>query len=642
MRTAFCLAVIVLCTAVSAQSYTVTYGSGSFTPLGSGATRLSFTSDDELSTTLSFGGSGFDFFGTTYGKFEVCTNGFVLMDGGNTYKDSKPDLVASGGKVLAPRWADYAPSSGGYIAYEDQGGVMVVEWNDLKQASGSSGTITVTMQLIMDCNTGIIEFRYGSPSYVAQGGEKTEDYAVVIAQEYGIVQEVIFGDLEDSGITYVDKNTGIMIDWLEKSWIQFKPNGAANTPPTIAGSYQPNGTGPTFSITNGGTVNVAFGTTVSSMTFNFAIDDADSNNCAVSAAITNLGSTGIVLAQWQSSSAAVPYGLAPATGTFNTSAGVTHVVTLTVSDGTTQTVLSFSIVQSAASPVLAVADPGGAIAYNAAAGSTPRNFGTQGIAAGPTAAITITISNTGSAALTLSAPTATGSDGGEFVLNTSSMVFSVAPGNNTTFTIAFDPTTIGSKSSFIEFTHNAASSNPFRFEVTGVGNNPATPLPLIVVHEGTITGPVIANGAPATGGRDFGTLDLSAMPSAALTITIHNAGTADLTLGTPGSSSNQFTVDLTGFTGTVIAGGTTSFAVRFTATSTGLKGSTISFSHNDTSTTTPFSFGVTGTATITGTPQPGGNGGGGGGGGGGCAAAGGVLAPFALLLLAGLARRRRR
>lgn len=636
MRTAFALLCLLLTAALGAQSYTVTYGHQSYNPLGASATRLSFSSDDELSTTLGFPGSGFTFFGQTYTKLEVCTNGFILLGGGGSYNKPTPDYVNCALPVLAPRWADYAPTSGGDIAYEDQSGVMVVEWSEIKQASGSSTTITVLMQVRMDCNTGEIEFCYGSPTYPAQSSEYTEKYAVVIAEAYSANQEVIFGEFSGGTSGKVDPADGTMYSWEEKSFIKFTPNGGgSNTPPAVAGTYQPAGAGTPVTISHGGSINVAFNTTVASMNFSFQVTDADNNNCSVTTTITNLGATGIVLAQWQSASTAVPYTLTPTSGTFNTSAGVTHMVTLTVNDGVASTVLSFSIIQAAAAPALAVSDSGGAIAYNAPAAGSPRAFGNRDIAAGPTAAVTITITNGGSAQLNLSSPTLVGADASQFVLNTTGMNFNVAPGNNTTFTVAFDPGSAGSKAAHVEFTHNAATSNPFRFEVTGVGTT-GTPVATLVVHEGTLAGPVIVNGSPAAGLRAFGTHNLTALPTAAVTITIENVGGANLNLGTPLSSSPDFTLNTTSFAPSVAPGSSTSFTVAFAATTAGVKTGTITFTHNDVSTASPFTFGVSGTAVSSG---GGGGVGGGGGGGGGCSA-GLAVTPWPLLVL--LAWRRRR
>lgn len=76
------------------------------------------------------------------------------------------------------------------------------------------------------------------------------------------------------------------------------------------------------------TVNVAFGDTVSATGFQITLNDSNNLNVKASPSITGLGSTGIVLSEWGSAAAPVPYVLGPSSGTFNTSAGITHQVVI--------------------------------------------------------------------------------------------------------------------------------------------------------------------------------------------------------------------------------------------------------------------------------------------------------------------------
>jgi hypothetical protein len=188
-------------------------------------------------------------------------------------------------------------------------------------------------------------------------------------------------------------------------------------------------------------------------------------------------------------------------------------------------------------------------------------------------------------------------------------------------------------------------SNPFSVEVTGLGTS-VTPLPLVVVRETSIAGTLISNGSAPAGLRAFGSMDITATPTAAITIVVQNAGTATLTLGAPFSTNGDFTVNATGFPGTLAAGADASFTVSFTPAAVGVKSASIQFTHNDASTTTPFSFGVSGEATTT-TPGPGpgpGNNAGGGGGGGGCVVnnCDYWVIVFILVAIAGLGARTRR
>lgn len=230
---------------------------------------------------------------------------------------------------------------------------------------------------------------------------------------------------------------------------------------------------------------------------------------------------------------------------------------------------------------------GAIITYNAAAAGTGRAFGGRDVNAGATTALTIHIENVGFAAMTLGTPTLAGTSAGEFVLNTAGFPTSLAVGNSTTFTVAFDPTSYGAKAALVQFTHNDPSvTTPFQFEVTGFGDAPS-----LEVREGSVGGPILAHDAAAAGGRDFGAVQLSAMPTAALTIVLVNTGNASMTVQLPtltGVNSTDFILTATGFPATVTPAGQVTFTIQFDAAQVGVKEAQVNFAHNDTGATSPF------------------------------------------------------
>lgn len=239
---------------------------------------------------------------------------------------------------------------------------------------------------------------------------------------------------------------------------------------------------------------------------------------------------------------------------------------------------------------------GQVLPHNAPALGSPRDFGSQLLTAGPTAALTIYIENSGGQTLTLGMPSLTGAASNQFVLSTTGFQTSLAAAASTTFTVAFDPTTTGQKDAQVTFIHNDnTKTSPFIINVTGNGITNAAAL---TVKAGGQTGTTLANGAPASGVLNFGNRDISAGASTPVQIWIENPGNANLTLGTPtlgGSASSQYVLDLTGFTTTVAPSGNTSFTVAFDPSTTGTKNASISFTHNATSSTTsPFFINVTG------------------------------------------------
>ncbi len=255
---------------------------------------------------------------------------------------------------------------------------------------------------------------------------------------------------------------------------------------------------------------------------------------------------------------------------------------------TTPTVPTVEVHQgTAAGPIIAHNDP---------ATTTPRDFGNQVISAGPTATITITIVSAGTQSLTLGNPTLGGTQANQFVLNAVGFATTLAGGANTSFTIAFDPSTVGAKTATVTFTHNdTATTNPFIINVMGNGIANA---PIVGVKAGGAAGATVTSGAPATGVLDFGNRDIAAGASTAVQIFIENTGTTNMTLGTPtlgGSAANQFVLDTTGYSTTVAPGANTSFSITFDPSTVGTKNASASFTHNATGTTSsPFVVNVRG------------------------------------------------
>ncbi|MCA8911483.1 MAG: IPT/TIG domain-containing protein [Planctomycetes bacterium] len=127
----------------------------------------------------------------------------------------------------------------------------------------------------------------------------------------------------------------------------------ANPAPTFTVTAGGNG------VTSGGTVNVLTGTTVTAANIAIQVDDSSTgDSLTLTAGITNQGTTGIVISEWQGSSTSpTPINANPSTGTFN--AVTTLAVTLTANDGVnTAVVFTFDIVVSNA-PTITVSAPNG-------------------------------------------------------------------------------------------------------------------------------------------------------------------------------------------------------------------------------------------------------------------------------------------
>jgi hypothetical protein len=81
---------------------------------------------------------------------------------------------------------------------------------------------------------------------------------------------------------------------------------------------------------------------------------------------------------------------------------------------------------------------------------------------------TYTIQNTGNGTLTIGAITISGTNSSDFSVSTSPSS-SVIAGGSTTFSIRFDPTTIGLKTANISIINNDSNENPYDFYIQGTG-----------------------------------------------------------------------------------------------------------------------------------------------------------------------------
>ncbi|MBX3459700.1 MAG: choice-of-anchor D domain-containing protein [Planctomycetes bacterium] len=241
-------------------------------------------------------------------------------------------------------------------------------------------------------------------------------------------------------------------------------------------------------------------------------------------------------------------------------------------------------------PTLEVREGGKQLAHNEPSAGSNREFAPLAIGGGPSAYLTITLRNAGSANLQLAGATLVG-DAADFDLDASNLPVSLAPpivpGNTTTIAIAFAPQSAGSKMAWIEIDHNdAAQPRPWRIEVSGVGLPPAAPV--LQVRENGPGGTLIANGAAAAGNRDFGYTEVGTLLPA-ISMYIQNVGTADLLLGTP-IVTGDYILDTSMMPPTLAPGAGATFKIALSAQATGAKPGTVSFSHNDITTTDPFTF----------------------------------------------------
>ena len=132
------------------------------------------------------------------------------------------------------------------------------------------------------------------------------------------------------------------------------------------------------------------------------------------------------------------------------------------------------------------------------------NFGNQAIT-GQSAGTTVTMTNSGTLTLTVTAANITG----PFAVSGLTFPFSLAPSASTSFTVAFGPTTTGAVSGSVTFTSNATGAQALSLSGTGVSPLSVTPQPLsygsITVGSNATQTLTIAN----TGSTSFNITSLS-------------------------------------------------------------------------------------------------------------------------------------
>jgi hypothetical protein len=212
------------------------------------------------------------------------------------------------------------------------------------------------------------------------------------------------------------------------------------------------------------------------------------------------------------------------------------------------------------------------------------DFGDQSI--GSDTDVVVTIENTGSLNLTITTPlTLSGADAGQFSIQdqpTSPVLVS----GSTTFIVRFAPTSAGSKTATIAIGNNDSDENPYDLTLIGAGTEQE-----INLKKGTKS---ITDGGNYSYGNKATGSDTDAV------FTIENTGSLNLTITTPlilsGAYAGQFSIR-TQPTSPVPPTGTTTFKVRFSPTSAGVKTASIEIANND-SDENPYNLTLNGTGIL--------------------------------------------
>jgi len=252
----------------------------------------------------------------------------------------------------------------------------------------------------------------------------------------------------------------------------------------------------------------------------------------------------------------------PATTT--TDSGATFRVVVTNTAGTVISNTATLTVNPAPAPAIQVSP-------------TSINFGN--VVVGTTSSQALIIKNSGTATLTISQVTATGS---VFSVSGFSLPLNVSAGQQTTITVAFLPTVVGSASDNISIVSNAPTS-PTSVGLSGTG--------VAATFTLGISPTSLSFGSVAT--------DTS---SAAQTVTITNTGNSNVTISSATVSGAEFSASGVNAGTTLTPSQTATLSVMFTPTMAGSANGSISVFSN--ATNSPATVSLSGTGVVQSAPDP--------------------------------------
>ncbi|MGH9686847.1 MAG: beta strand repeat-containing protein [Candidatus Acidiferrales bacterium] len=342
----------------------------------------------------------------------------------------------------------------------------------------------------------------------------------------------------------------------------FAPTAAGNTSGTV--TIHTSASNPTLSIALSGTgTQGVLSANPSSINFGSLLV---ASTGSVSVTLTNSGTAPVALSAASASGTGFTMSGFTA-GTVNPGATSSFTVTFApkISGSASGTV---SVTSNAPGSPLKIGLSGTATTTQPQLSINPSSVPFSNVNVGSNVTKTVTLTNTGSGALNITAATISGS----------AYTMTLAPttinaGASTTFSVTFAPTAAGSAAGNMSITSNAPGS-PASIALSGTG----------------LQGSLSAN--PAT--VNFGSILVGSSNSAS--VTLSNTGTAPISVSAASVSGTGFT--MSGFTaGTVNPGASSSFSVTFAPKTSGSASGTVSVTSNAPG--SPLKITLSGTATAT-------------------------------------------
>jgi hypothetical protein len=445
--------------------------------------------------------------------------------------------------------------------------------------SAASGTITFT------------DNAPGSPQVVSMVGTGVATNSSLVANPGSLAfGNVSVGSSSPQTITLTNTgNTSATISAISASGTGFSATGltvplilAANQSTTFTAQFAPTTVGaasgtitvtstatdPTVSIALSGS-GVQGNLTASPTSINFGSLLVGASG-SVSVTLKNAGTASVTISQGSASGTGFSItGLAaPQTLTAGQSTSFTAKFSPTTAGSATG---SISIVSNAPGSPLAIDLSGSGTASQPQLTINPASVAFGSASVGSTVSQTVTLSNPGTAALTVTqaVPSGTG-----FSMSGASMPMTINAGSSASFSAVFAPTATGAVSGSISVVSNAPGS-PAAIALTGTG----------------IQGQVGATPSSA----NFGSVAVGS--SGSQTITLTNSGTASVAISQVSTSGTGFSMTGLAAPMTLAAGQSTSFTAKFSPTAAGSATGSISIVSNATGSPLVIALSGSGTAT---------------------------------------------
>jgi hypothetical protein len=285
--------------------------------------------------------------------------------------------------------------------------------------------------------------------------------------------------------------------------------------------------------------------------------------------VTNTGTAAVNV----SSSSIAGAGYTVASGSPSGSLGVGQSVTVQIAfapQATGSATGSFTVTSDASNSPLSVALTGAGTQPGLA--STPASVSFGNVVVGATGSVSVNLSNTGSASVTITQASVTGTG---FTIVGSPNGQTIQPGQSLSFTAQFLPTSVG----------NAAGS------ISIVSNAPNSPMTIALTGAGTQAG--LASTPPSV---SFGNVAVGTSGSAS--VSLSNSGSASVTISQAGVTGTGFTMVGSPTGKTIQPGQSISFTTKFSPTSAGNATGTISVASN--APNSPMTIPLTGAGTQSG------------------------------------------